>query len=102
MRAGPSVLRTVAVAVAVAGAGALPGFVLGALALQVRADLELGITAFSATVAAFFTAAAVASGPLGRVGERVGATAAMRTATVVAARSARSPSPSSPARRRSS
>jgi predicted MFS family arabinose efflux permease len=76
--------RTVGVAVAVGAVGVLPGFMLGALALQVRADLELGITAFGATVAAFFVAAAVGSGPLGKVGERVGATAAMRAASAVA------------------
>jgi len=53
--------------------GVLPVFLLGGLAVQVRADLGLSETGLGLTVAMFFGASAVFSIPGGRYSERIGA-----------------------------
>jgi predicted MFS family arabinose efflux permease len=67
-------------AVGVGTASVLPGFLTGALSLQIRADLGVSLAAVGAGVTVFFAAGAVAAGPLGRVTERVGALTSMRLA----------------------
>jgi MFS family permease len=63
----------------------LPGFLTGALAVQVRASLDFGIGALGLAVALFFTASALSSITLGRVVERIGSRSAMRLAALVGA-----------------
>jgi predicted MFS family arabinose efflux permease len=70
-------------AVAVGTATVMPGFLVGALSLQIRSDLDAHLTVVAAGVTVFFAAGAIAAGPVGRVTERVGAITSMRVATVV-------------------
>lgn len=70
-------------AVGVGTASVLPGFLIGALSLQIRSDLDSSIAAVGAGVTVFFAAGALAAGPLGRVTERVGAMTSMRLANLV-------------------
>lgn len=55
----------------------LPGFLVGALALQVRGDLDVSVAAVASGVTVFFAAGAIAAGPGGRLAERIGALRAM-------------------------
>ena len=70
-------------AVGVGTASVLPGFLIGALSLQIRNDLGGSLAAVGAGVTVFFAAGALAAGPLGRVTERVGAMTSMRLANLV-------------------
>jgi len=70
-------------AVGVGTASVLPGFLIGALSLQIRNDLGSSLAAVGAGVTVFFAAGALAAGPLGRVTERVGAMTSMRLANLV-------------------
>ena len=63
----------------------LPGFLVGALALQIRADLDVSVAAVAAGVTVFFAAGAVGAGAGGRLAERVGALQAMRGSLLVTA-----------------
>lgn len=65
----------------------LPGFLVGALALQIRADLDVSVAAVASGVTVFFAAGALAAGPGGRLAERVGALRAMRGCLLVTAAS---------------
>jgi predicted MFS family arabinose efflux permease len=56
----------------------LPGFLVGALALQIRGDLDVSVAAVASGVTVFFAAGALAASPGGRLAERVGALRAMR------------------------
>jgi predicted MFS family arabinose efflux permease len=51
----------------------LPGFLVGALALQIRADLDVSVAAVASGVTVFFAAGALGAGPGGRLAERMGA-----------------------------
>ena len=51
----------------------LPGFLVGALALQIRGDLDVSVEAVAAGVTVFFLAGAFGAGPGGRLAERLGA-----------------------------
>jgi predicted MFS family arabinose efflux permease len=51
----------------------LPGFLVGALALQIRADLDVSVAAVASGVTVFFAAGALGAGPGGRLAERTGA-----------------------------
>ena len=73
-------MRDSTLAVAVGAATVLPGFLVGALSLQIRDGLDASLAAVGAGVTVFFAAGAVAAGPLGRVTERVGALTSMRAA----------------------
>lgn len=79
--------RAVLLAVSVATAGVLPGFLTGGLAVQVRGELDFGEGALGFAVAVFFAASALGSVVLGRVVERVGSSAGMRLAALVSAAS---------------
>jgi predicted MFS family arabinose efflux permease len=69
-------------AVGVGTATVMPGFLVGALSLQIKNDLDASLTVVAAGVTVFFAAGAIAAGPVGRVTERVGALTSMRAATV--------------------
>ena len=64
-------------------AAVLPGFLVGALALQIRGDLDTSVSAVAAGVTVFFLAGAVAAGPGGRLSERIGALRSMSGAALV-------------------
>jgi predicted MFS family arabinose efflux permease len=81
----PSLARTSAVAIAAGAATVLPGFLVGVLALQIRADLDVSVGAVAAGVSVFFAAGAFGAGPGGRLAERVGALRAIRGALVAVA-----------------
>lgn len=74
-----------ATAAAVATSAVLPVFLLGALAVQVRAELGFSEVGLGLSVSAFFGSAALASTGAGRLAERIGPAAAMRGAAATAA-----------------
>jgi predicted MFS family arabinose efflux permease len=76
--AQPSLARPSALAIAAGAATVLPGFLVGSLALQIRADLDVSVGAVAAGVTVFFAAGAVGAGPGGRLGERAGALRTIR------------------------
>lgn len=63
--------------------GVLPAFLAGAVAVQIRAELEIGEAIFGLAVAVFFATAAVGSGRMGRLSERLGPWRALRVAAIV-------------------
>jgi len=58
---------------------------VGALALQIRGDLDVSVAAVASGVSVFFAAGALGAGPGGRLAERVGALAAIRGCLLVTA-----------------
>lgn len=83
--AQPSLARPSALAIGAGAATVLPGFLVGALALQIRADLDVSVGAVAAGVTVFFAAGAVGAGPGGRLGERAGALRTIRGCVVATA-----------------
>jgi MFS family permease len=77
----------VLLAVAVATAGVLPGFLTGGLAVQIRGELGFGEGALGFAVAVFLAASALASVVSGRVVERLGPLLGMRLAAAASAAS---------------
>ena len=71
--------RTIVVAASSSVLGAIPVFLVGSLAVFIRADLNFGQTQLGMAVAVFFLSSAVLSIPGGRVTERLGARKAMLT-----------------------
>jgi predicted MFS family arabinose efflux permease len=63
----------------------LPGFLVGALALQIRGDLDVRVEEVAAGVSVFFLAGALGAGLGGRLADRVGAVRAMRACMLVTA-----------------
>lgn len=76
--------RTIATASGALIVGILPMFLLGALSGRIGADLQVGGTVIGGLVALFFAAGAASSIPGGHLTDRIGATAALRTAAVIA------------------
>jgi len=72
-------------AVATGAASVLPGFLVGALALQIRSDLDVRVEAVAAGVSVFFIAGALTAGWGGRLADHVGAVRAMRWCVLVTA-----------------
>ncbi|HEX3279070.1 MAG TPA: MFS transporter [Thermoleophilaceae bacterium] len=72
-----------ALAIAAGASTVLPGFLVGALTLQVRGDLGVSVGAVAAGVTVFFAAGAVSAGIGGRFAERVGAVRAIRGCLLV-------------------
>jgi predicted MFS family arabinose efflux permease len=70
-------------AVAAGTVTVLPGFLVGALALQIRGPLDASVEAVAAGVSVFFLAGALAAGPGGRLSERTGALSAMTASALV-------------------
>ncbi|HYM52890.1 MAG TPA: MFS transporter [Candidatus Dormibacteraeota bacterium] len=83
----PRLAGPAALAIAAGAATVLPGFLIGALALQIRADLGVSVAAVAAGVTVFFAAGALGAGPGGRLAERVGALRAMRGCLLITAAS---------------
>jgi predicted MFS family arabinose efflux permease len=77
--------RPAALAVAVGATTVLPGFLTGALALQIRAELEVSVAGVGTGVAVFFAAGALAAAAGGRMAQRVGGRRAMRGAVLASA-----------------
>ena len=77
--------RVLVTTAAVSTACVLPAFLVGAMAVQLRADLGVSASGTGLAVGAFFAAASLASAPLGRLTERRGATRSLRAAAVIAA-----------------
>lgn len=75
MAEGPSrdQARAVLQAVSVSILGVLPAFFVGALAVQIRADLEVGLGAFGLATATLFAVSGVLARPAGRLVQRLGA-----------------------------
>lgn len=86
---GPASLPKAAVAVAVAGSGVstLPIFLVGALALRLRADLDFDEAAFGLASTARFAATAASAVVVGRLTGRIGAGRAIRVGLAVTAAS---------------
>lgn len=74
--------RSVAAAVAVSTVCVLPVFLTGALAVQIRRDLQFSEAALGLAAAVFFTAGVITSAVGGRLVERIGATAGLRLAVL--------------------
>jgi predicted MFS family arabinose efflux permease len=71
--------------VALGAATVLPGFLIGALALQMRGDMDAGVGAVAAGVTVFFGAGALGAGVGGRLAESLGALRAMQASVLVTA-----------------
>ena len=63
----------------------LPGFLVGALALQIRGDLDVRVEEVAAGVSVFFLAGVAGAAAGGRLGDRVGALRALRVCMFVTA-----------------
>jgi MFS family permease len=63
-------------------AGVLPAFLVGALAVQIRADLGFSEAGLGLVTGSFFAGGALSSVPLGRLAERIGAVRALRAASL--------------------
>lgn len=66
-------VTTLLQAVSVTTTGVLPAFLLGALAVQIRDDLNLGPTQLGVAAATLFAVSGILARPLGAVVQRVGA-----------------------------
>lgn len=78
--------RIVATVTASAVAGTLPVFLVGALAVQIRSDLDFGPSLQGALASIFYGTVAIAALPLGAVADRIGWWRSIRlTAATIAA-----------------
>lgn len=77
----PSRARSLSAAVLAAIVGVLPVFLAGGVAVQIQRDLGIGESVFGLAIATFFLSAALASGPMGRLTERLGPARSLRVAT---------------------
>jgi MFS family permease len=75
--------RVVLAPTAVTTACVLPSFLLGAMAVQVRRDLDFSAAGIGLAFGMFFLAASAASAVGGRIAERIGAVRAMRLAGAI-------------------
>jgi predicted MFS family arabinose efflux permease len=81
------VVGRLGLSVATGAASVLPGFLVGALALQIHADLDVHVEAVAAGVTVFFLAGAFGAGWGGRLADHIGAIRAMRRSVFVTAAS---------------
>lgn len=72
-------------AVSATSGAALPVFLVGALAVQIRSHLHFGATRLGAAVAVYYAAAALSSIPFGRLVESVGGVRVMRASALSSA-----------------
>ena len=72
-----------ALSVAAGAASVLPGFLVGALALQIRPDLDVRVETVAGGVTVFFLAGALGAGWGGRLADHIGAVRAMRRCVLV-------------------
>lgn len=68
----PAAVRAVVQAVAVSVLGVLPAFLVGALAVQIRADLGVGLGLFGLAAATLFAVSGALARPAGRLVQRLG------------------------------
>ena len=80
----PRPLRVVVAAVLATATGALPVFLLGGVAVQVRAELGFGEARLGLAVTLFFALSAVGSAAAGRLTEQLGVHRTMLTTALVA------------------
>jgi MFS family permease len=94
---GMSTSRAVLQAVAVSVLGVLPAFLTGALAVQIRADLDVGLGMFGFAAATLFAVSGTCARPGGRLVQRLGSrkgtalAAALSITSLVAVALAQSP-----------
>jgi MFS family permease len=79
------IARDVARTVLCSTSGSLAAFLVGALAVELRASLHLSLTGVGSAVGAYFLGAAAGSVPAGRVTDRLGGARTMRGAALGAA-----------------
>lgn len=77
--------RVFAAVIATSTAGVLPVFLLGGMAVQVRTDLAFPESSQGWIAFGYFGVSALASAAFGRLVERVGPVAAMRTSSIMSA-----------------
>jgi len=75
----------VAAGVLATAAGALPGFLTGALGVQLQGDLGFDAAGLGGAVAGFFAASALGSGPAGVLAERIGPRRTIYVGTIATA-----------------
>ncbi|TFV63820.1 MFS transporter [Geodermatophilus sp. DF01-2] len=80
----PAAVRAVLQAVAVSVLGVLPAFLVGALAVQIRADLDVGLALFGLAAATLFTVSGSLARPGGRLVQRLGSRRGAALATALA------------------
>jgi len=73
------------VALVTTSAGAFPVFLTAALIVQISSDLSFDLERLGTAVGVYFAAGALASAPMGRLCERLGAAAALRLGGVISA-----------------
>lgn len=86
MRAEPThgdSLTPVFIGVAVTAIGTLPLFLTGALAVQMRVDLQFGVVGLGIAAATIRLSGVLASRPFGALADRIGPSAAMRIAVLM-------------------
>ena len=76
-------MRALVAVVLVVTSGVLPGFLSGAVGVQLREDLALGEAALGLAIGVFFSAAALTSVVLGRTAERLGPSRSMRASATL-------------------
>lgn len=86
-RASPRQARVVAAAILATAGAALPVFLLGGVAVQVRADLGFGEARLGLAVTLFFAVSALGSASAGRLTEQLGTHRTMRATAIIAATS---------------
>jgi MFS family permease len=79
------VASRLALSVAAGAASVFPSFLVGALALQIRGDLGVGVEAVAAGVTVFFVAGALTTSSGGRLADHIGAVRAIRGSVFVTA-----------------
>lgn len=77
--------RPVLAAAATDTVSILPGFMTAGLAVQIRDDIGLSLSALGISIGVFFGSAALASAPAGRLVERIGWTRSLKAAALLAA-----------------
>lgn len=82
---GPAAQRVIATAIAAAIATAMPGFLVGALSVQVRGEFGVAEAAYGWAMSGYFLAATAGSVVLGRLAQRVGPRHQLTAALLVAA-----------------
>lgn len=81
----PGAGGTLVQAVTVTTLGVLPAFLVGALAVQIRADLDIGPAQMGIAAATLFAVSGVAARRLGRLVQRIGAARGVMASAVLAA-----------------
>jgi MFS family permease len=79
------VAARLALSVAAGAVSVFPSFLIGALALQIRSDLHVGVEAVAAGVTVFFVAGALTTSWGGRLADHIGALRAIRGSVFVTA-----------------